>query len=655
MYYCQEAGCFWLPLLLTNFLILLSFFLFRKLFKKTAIQSIVTQIPAVSASPSPSPSPSASDSVVGEYEVFLSFRGEDTRKGFTDFLYTYLVGASIRTFRDDNELRIGEEIGPDLLKAIKESKISIPIFSKNYAYSKWCLRELTQMVECHANEGQMIFPIFYDVDASDVRNQRGGYEKAFRQHKKNFDEKTVQGWKEALTSVGQLKGYELEKETNGHEGELVQKVVRDVLLHLKKNYTHVPDDLVGMARHLEEMMGLLHVDSSGVRVVGIHGMGGIGKTTIAKVIYNQLCERFECCCFLEDVREKAKKHHNGLVSLQNLLASKILKTDFPKIIDVDDGINRIKDAVYRKKVLIVLDDVDEKSQFDKLAGECDWFGRGSRIIITTRNKEVLNALEITYRKKGQLEVYRSYEPELMDPDHSFQLFSRYAFMRDSPPEDYIILSKEVVSTAGGLPLVLVTLGSSLFGNEDKVLWQERLRELEKIPYEEVLEKLRISFEALNDQQKQIFLDIACIFVGEDKTNPCYMWDDCEFYPRNGINALVLRSLVKVGDDNRLRMHDQLRDLGRQIVRAESMNAPGERSRLWRHEEGLDVLERHVGTKNVEALCLDLIVEDIDWAEGDIDGAEGENFDMRILTEEYRDLIFMDVKTAKLLLLAFSDN
>lgn len=200
---------FWVPLLLTLSIILISLILFQKSLKNRSIQQIPTQIPT-------SP-PTDSVAVGKDYEVFLSFRGTDTRKGFTDFLYTYLVGASVRTFRDDNELRVGEEIGPDLLKAITESKISIPIFSKNYASSKWCLRELTQMVECQAKEngGQMIFPIFYDVDPSDVQHQRGSYEKAFRQYRKSLDEKTVQQWEKAMTVVGELKGLELKKETNG--------------------------------------------------------------------------------------------------------------------------------------------------------------------------------------------------------------------------------------------------------------------------------------------------------------------------------------------------------------------------------------------------------------------------------------------------------
>ena len=132
---------------------------------------------------------SSSASGGGEYEVFLSFRGKDTLKGFTDYLYHCLVDADIHTFRDDNELRVGEEIGPELLKAIKESKISIPIFSRDYASSNCCLRELAQMVECYKTMGQKILPSFYDVEPSNVRHQTGTYKKAFRQHRNNFDKK----------------------------------------------------------------------------------------------------------------------------------------------------------------------------------------------------------------------------------------------------------------------------------------------------------------------------------------------------------------------------------------------------------------------------------------------------------------------------------
>ncbi|XP_031378511.1 TMV resistance protein N-like [Punica granatum] len=103
-----------------------------------------------------------------EYEVFLSFRGPDTRKGFTDFLYNALVDAGIRTFLDDEALLKGEQVGPNLLEAIKQSKVSVSIFSRGYASSKWCLKELAQMVECRNSAGQMIIPIFYDVAPNEI-------------------------------------------------------------------------------------------------------------------------------------------------------------------------------------------------------------------------------------------------------------------------------------------------------------------------------------------------------------------------------------------------------------------------------------------------------------------------------------------------------
>uniref|UniRef100_A0A2N9IYM4 TIR domain-containing protein n=1 Tax=Fagus sylvatica TaxID=28930 RepID=A0A2N9IYM4_FAGSY len=529
----------------------------------------------------------------GEYEVFLSFRGEDTRKTFTDHLYNALVQVGIRTFRDNEELPVGEEIRPALLKAIKESIISIPIFSKGYASSKWCLRELAKMVECHNDDTmkQKILPIFYDVEPSDVRHQTGTYEKAFRQHLKHFDKKTVQGWKEAMREVGEMKGWELKKETNGHEGELVKRVVSKVLLELKKNYMVVTDNLVGIYHHEEEMTKLLHVGSNGVHIVGIYGMGGIGKTTIAKVIYNKFSVHFDCFCFLSNVRETLQQH-NGLLILQNQLISTIKKEKKEQADNVDEGINMIKRIFCNKKVFIVLDDVDDKSQFDKIVGKRDWFGLGSRIIITTRDKHVLILLKAN----------ETYEPPIMEPCHSLQLFSKHAFMRESPPEDYHDISKCVVSTAAGLPLALEIIGSFLFGKE-KAAWESTLRKLKEIPDDNVQEKLRISYKALDNSQQQIFLDIACFFIGVDKRLPFYFWDDSEFFPIIAVEVLQLKSLVKMGDDNILRMHDQLRDLGRQIVREKNLNDPGEHSRLFRHNEALDVLVKQMGTRNVEALEL----------------------------------------------------
>ncbi|XP_056162058.1 toll/interleukin-1 receptor-like protein [Syzygium oleosum] len=150
------------------------------------------------------------------YEVFLSFRGKDTRKGFTDYLYTSLVDAGIHVFRDDNELRVGEEIGPELLCSITHSTISIVIISENYISSKWCLRELAEMLKCKRSKGQIVLPIFYKVEPSQVHHLTGRLGDAINAHKKNVDEMVVKEWEVALKEVGSLKGWESEKIDSGY-------------------------------------------------------------------------------------------------------------------------------------------------------------------------------------------------------------------------------------------------------------------------------------------------------------------------------------------------------------------------------------------------------------------------------------------------------
>jgi len=321
------------------------------------------------------------------------------------------------------------------------------------------------------------------------------------------------------------------------------------------------------------------VGSNDVRIIGIHGMGGIGKTTLAKVVFNQLSSHFEYCSFLTDVRETSQ--NRGLEFLQNQLISHILQRKGPEITNVDEGINTIKERFSGKEVLILLDDVDERAQLNALAGRSSWFGPGSRIIVTTRNIDVLNVPE----------MYWKYELEGMDADRSIHLFSRHAFRRDRPPDDYLTYSKKVVDITGGLPLALETIGSFLSGKTKRV-WEDTLKKLEKVPRDEVEKKLRISYNALDHWQKQIFLDIACLFIGFDKRIVIHLWDNADFYPEEGMEVLHLMSLTKIGDDNKLRMHDQLRDLGREIVRQESSMEFGRRSRLWNHEEALHTLINH---------------------------------------------------------------
>ncbi|XP_031379377.1 TMV resistance protein N-like isoform X2 [Punica granatum] len=168
------------------------------------------------SSTDPSSSSSDGTEMGREFEVFLSFRGTDIRKTFTDYLYHSLIDAGVCTFRDNEELHVGEEICPNLMNSIKQSKIGIPIFSADYASSKWCLMEVAEMVKCMKESKQLIMPIFLDITPDDVQHQTGTYANSFSQHEERFGQEKVQAWRDALKEVVELKGLELDKVANGN-------------------------------------------------------------------------------------------------------------------------------------------------------------------------------------------------------------------------------------------------------------------------------------------------------------------------------------------------------------------------------------------------------------------------------------------------------
>jgi hypothetical protein len=149
---------------------------------------------------------SSSSSSTPKHDVFLSFRGEDTRNNFISHLYAELCRKKVETFKD-YKLSRGEEISPALSKAIEESTIYVIILSENYASSTWCLDELTKILECREKYGRDVIPVFYKVDPSDVRNQRESYAEAFVKHQRRFKDDQLDAWKKALTQVAGLSGW----------------------------------------------------------------------------------------------------------------------------------------------------------------------------------------------------------------------------------------------------------------------------------------------------------------------------------------------------------------------------------------------------------------------------------------------------------------
>ncbi|CAN1834688.1 Disease resistance protein L6 [Linum perenne] len=399
-----------------------------------------------------------------EYEVFLSFRGPDTRDLITNILYRFLVHSKIHTFKDDDELRKGEDIWPNLERAIDQSKIYVPIISKSYAHSKWCLKELAEIVQRQKEDKRrIILPIFYMVDPRDIRHQTGPYQDAFQQYARSFDENTIQSWKDALSIVGSLKGWHVK--SNNEVVAILDQVYATVWSHLSKdNSTFDTDEPVGIDNHIKALTDKLSLDSDeGVIMEGIYGIGGVGKTTIAKAVYNKISYRFDRCCFLEDIREKQEK--DGNVFLQKKLISDILRMDSVSISDENGGRKMIKERVSQHKVLIVLDDVDENFRFEDILGSPKDFVPGSRFIVTSRNTKILSTLNDNQ--------CRLQEVGAMDHSRSLELFCKHAFKKNSPPLNFKILSNKIVATTGGLPLTLKVIGSLLF-KEDIPVWEEKL-------------------------------------------------------------------------------------------------------------------------------------------------------------------------------------
>ncbi|KAM5569700.1 hypothetical protein ABKV19_016951 [Rosa sericea] len=542
-----------------------------------------------SSSSPPLVPPSSSSSQHWIYDVFLSFRGEDTRRTFTDHLYVALDRAGVRTFRDAEGLRRGENIARELLRIIQGCRISVIIFSDKYADSRWCLDELEEIMKCRIKLRQLVFPIFYHVDPSDVRNQTGIFAHAFQKHEAEkttrwgdkFPEKSQYGtekiarWRAALKGAADLAGFDI---ADRHEAEFINNIVEEICRQLTSTYLNVAVYPVAIDSRVEDISKCLGVGfDDAVRMVGIWGMGGIGKTTVAKAIYNKFYHDFDSKSFLADVRETAKDS-NGKTTLQERLLSDILRPTKIVVDDVSRGVNVIKERLGSKKVLVIVDDVDDVDQLNALAIHRDSFGQGSRIIITTRDRHLLELLEVDTIHLTQK----------MNEEEALELFTCHAFQNRCPNEDYTELLRRVVSYCGGLPLALEVLGSFL-SKRSIGEWKSTLKKLKKLPHVKIQSKLRISFDSLDEFQRNIFLHICCFFIGMDKNYVIQILEGCGLFAEIEFSVLLQRCLVTVNEKNKLMMHDLLRDMGREVVREESPNRPERRSRLWQQEDVIDVM------------------------------------------------------------------
>jgi hypothetical protein len=358
---------------------------------------------------------------------------------------------------------------------------------------------------------------------------------------------------------------------------------------------------VGLKQSCTKVINMLHEMGENVGVVGICGMGGIGKTTLAKEVYNKEHSNFGSWCFLSDVKEAKGV---AVMDLQMKIVSDLLHVDAKKMQwDSTRWFDLIRK--HKRKVFLVIDDVSKRQQFDKLIPNVKELPPGSRVVITSRESSVLKNIMLDV---PQSELYHVPELNFLD---SLELFLWCAFQGndiDLVDASFHNFVKDIARACCGLPLALEVMGGFLSDKknfpEDERYWKEATLALRKNG--DIITSLQISYDGLvEDEDKRMFLDIACFMIGHPQMLALEVWDSNGSYGSSSwsLGRLVDKCLVKVDDDRQLRMHDLLRDMGRNIVMHKAPYKPEMWSHIWDPSIAIKVLKK----KQVRFLFLNYFV------------------------------------------------
>lgn len=541
---------------------------------------------------------------MAEWDVFLNHRGPDVKVDFVAHLHDALRCAGLNAFLDKESSTRGLPI-ESIMDVLKSAKVHVAVVSKGYADSKFCLSELVAIME----SGKPVIPVFYDVEPSALRRVENGlFAEAFEKHKRRESEKQVEEWADALEKLANVIGFCFRRaDYYGDEAKLKKKVVDAVkmMAPVRRRPLPMKGHLVGLEMSMSTCMLELEKMWDATCVLGLVGMGGIGKTTLAKLIFNYVVHksmvrksRFEAMSFVDVGGKSRKGVEVGLGSLERL--QKQLLKDLLHIREKDewnfeDGFFKLSS---RGPILVVLDDIHDEGQFDELILDKELLPKGSCIIVTSRDRHLLKAV-------GRGCNFYLHEVSLLGFEDSEKLFNWHAFGCEKALESFEFLAKNVSKACGGLPLALKVMGCSLFdkvSDGDEPFWIEAVDVLWNNC--DVMGVLRWSYNCLSEAEKSMFLNIACIFHGWKIGIVWEIWKSCKkcsshcgcITPLTSLRLLMDKSLVEISHVGILVMHGLLQELGKAIGMANG-------SHLWDEKAQRALQDKYQGKKKVRLLNL----------------------------------------------------
>ncbi|CAH8278238.1 unnamed protein product [Arabidopsis lyrata] len=404
---------------------------------------------------------------------------------------------------------------------VERSKICVIVLPGNRTVS---LEKLVKVLECQRNNDQVVVPVLHG-------------------------DGPLQGeWLREL----ELRGLSPVHRKECSDSKLVEEIVRDVnekLFYMGR---------IGIYSKVVEVENMINKQPLGIRCVGIWGMPGIGKATLAKAVVDQMSGGFDAHCFIEDYDTSI--HENRVY---RILVEQLMKDD-PGNGGTITKMSLRRDKLNNKRVLVVLDDVCDPLLAESFLEGFDWFGPQSLIIITSRDKQVFRLCRIN----------QIYEVQGLNEKEARQLFLLSASMSE---ENLHELSMKVIKYSNGNPLAISIYGKELKGKRPSEM-ETAFLQIKGYPPSKIVDAIKSSYGTLSDSEKNIFLDIACFFQGDNVDYVMQLLEGCGFFPHVGIDVLVEKCLVTISE-NRVEMHNLIQDVGRGIINAETVEIKGH-SRLW---------------------------------------------------------------------------